>query len=68
MRGVKAKRLRKQARGLSVGMPRRRLIAKKHNKIVVIEGKPETYAALQIFNDPKTMRGIYLDLKKGRSA
>lgn len=68
MRGKKAKLLRRKARELSKGMSERRLLAQKHTRTVIIDGKNEKYQALQVFNDPKTTRGTYLNLKRGQAA
>jgi len=68
MRGKKAKAFRRQARAASIGMPERQLLAKMHKKIVVLDGKAETSGVLLAYNDPKSMRGIYRALKKGKKA
>ena len=54
MRAVVAKRLRKQAREATIGMPERQLLA-------VQGGKPNRVTAV---NDPQTFRGMYLIMKK----
>jgi hypothetical protein len=65
VRGKTAKVLRRQARATTIDMPIRRLVVKKHGKMIVVDGKPERYASIQVFNDPNSTRGVYRMLKKG---
>lgn len=69
MRAVKAKRLRRRARELSKGLPERQLLARKHNKVIVLpNNKPIQRLELEAYNDPKSTRGIYRALKQGKVA
>jgi len=55
------KRLRRQARSLSVGLPARRIIAGRN---VAYRPNGERYFALRVENDPRSIRGIYRNLKR----
>jgi hypothetical protein len=68
MRAVKAKRLRRRARELSVGMPERQLLGKEHKRFYDRGKVRQHYIFLEVFNDPKSTRGIYRALKKGTAA
>ena len=61
MRAKKAKRLRKEARIQSAGMPERQLLVRKHIKVLKAN---ESIIRLQAYNDPNSTRGIYRALKK----
>ena len=63
MRAIKAKRLRKQARAVTVGLPERSLVAYQQKKLVTVKGDQRTTISLQVFNSPKSARGVYRRMK-----
>lgn len=65
MNAKKCKLLRRVARAHSIGMPKWELLAVKHVKTVIVQGKAEKYVCAQAINNPKSERGIYRALKKG---
>lgn len=50
--------LRGRARGLSVGLPERRLLAKEHRNAL------SRVVSVTAYNDPKSTRGIYRAMKR----
>ena len=71
MRGVVAKRLRKRARELTVGMPYRQLLAVYTIKKVKVTnpkhkdfGKTISVKMQSAVNDPQSFRGVYRAIKK----
>lgn len=57
MNAKKCKKLRKEARVLSIGLPERRLLG--HKKI-----KSKDFYRITVTNDLNTTRGMYLKLKR----
>lgn len=71
MRGVVAKRLRKRARELSVGMPEKELLAVVTDKKVKVTnpahpefGKITNVKMQSAINNPNSLRGVYRAMKK----
>lgn len=72
MRGTVAKALRRQAKLASVGLPARKLTELEHTVTRTAvnkktgEKKPVKITVYQTENDPRSTRGIYRALKKGK--
>lgn len=64
MNAKKCKALRRKAREETRGLPLRKLVAKKHEVTIMVEGKTKKVIRLQAINHPETERGVYRAMKK----